>query len=307
MPSKLRHALLAVAPSLFSSAGAQAQTAELLQYMSHQSPVQFDGPTEALTSFREAVANDDLPRLGAILGLDPEKLASSSEAIDSFSLIKRAASDRLLLKDDGNRFIVEIGQVQWPLPFPLVKANGRWAFDTKVGLEEITNRRVGENEIEAITTLRAYVDAQEEYALADFDGDAVLEYAQKLISTPGSRDGLYWPEGQGNGLSPAGDLSQIGLKQVKADEGYFGYRFKVLTRQGSNIAGGTFAYVINGNMIAGFGLVAWPVVYGQTGVQTFVVNRNGIVYQADLGPHSAVLASEMHEFNPDDSWEITED
>ncbi len=162
--------------------------------------------------------------------------------------------------------------------------DGKWYFDTYAGLEEIVNRRVGENELEAISTARAYVDAQQDYAEADHDGDGVLEYAQKLISTEGETDGLYWPTDDVNGESPAGDgIDLAELDKSKAGEGYFGYKFRILTGQGDNIAGGAYDYVINGNMIAGFALIAWPAKYGETGVKTFAVNQHGVVYETDLG------------------------
>ncbi len=146
------------------------------------------------------------------------------------------------------------------------------------------NRRVGENELQAIETMRAYVDAQEDYASQDRDDDGVKEFAQKLVSSKGTTDGLYWPTDDVNGESPAGDLDQSELDDATKGEGYFGYKFKILTGQGDQIAGGAYDYVINGNMIAGFGLIGWPAKYGETGVKTFVVNQHGIVYDIDLGP-----------------------
>lgn len=278
------------------------------QFMATASPPQFDDPDKALSAFKDALAAGDFDKVAGLLGLDAAKLKTSEGVTDTFAKIKDGAARKLVLEDSGDRKVVEIGDELWPLPFPLAKAeNGKWAFDTKAGIEEIVNRRIGENELEAIATGRAYVDAQEDYADADHDGDGVLEYAQKLISTPGKTDGLYWPEDQGDGASPAGDIDQTQLGKAKENEGYFGYRFKILTRQGGNIAGGAYDYVINGNMIAGFALVAWPVKYGETGVHTFVVNRNGTVYQADLGEDTDRLAPEIRQFNPNDNWEITED
>ena len=187
------------------------------------------------------------------------------------------------------------------------RKNGKWAFDTYAGLEEIANRRVGENEISTVETVRAYVDAQEDYASEDRDGDGVLEYAQKLISSDGQHDGLYWPsEQKGGEESPAGPALADGnaLEKARAGLGYNGYRYRILTRQGENVAGGKFDYIINGNMIAGFGLVAWPVKYGVTGVKTFVVNRSGIVYEADLGDQTTDVAEKIRAFNPADKWDI---
>ncbi len=212
----------------------------------------------------------------------------------------------MLLEQDGNRAILVLGDQLWPLPFPLSKAaDGKWAFDTTAGFEEIINRRVGENELEALATAKAYVDAQADYAAEDRDGDGVLEYAQKLVSSEGATDGLYWPLEQGDGDSPAGSfVDQAAYDKAKLGEGYFGYHFRILRGQGNNIAGGRYDYVINGNMIAGFALIAWPVEYAETGVSTFVVNQAGVVYEKDLGPETEKIVSETYRFNPDKTWEI---
>ena len=154
--------------------------------------------------------------------------------------------------------------------------------------------------------MRAYVDAQEDYASEDRDEDGVEEFAQKLISTEGTTDGIYWPTDDVNGESPAGDLSQSELDDAAKGEGYFGYKYKILTGQGDNIAGGAYDYVINGNMIAGFGLIAWPAKYGETGVKTFAVNQHGVVYETDLGPPPAIVKY-IDRFNPDDTWEVVAD
>ena len=204
---------------------------------------------------------------------------------------------------------LDIGEKLWPLPFPVVKgSDGKWSFDTYAGLEEIINRRVGENELEAIATAKAYVDAQHDYAQADHDGDGVLEYAQKLISSEGATDGLYWPTDDVNGPSPAGDgIDLAELDKSKAGEGYFGYKFRILTGQGDNIAGGDYDFVINGNMIAGFALIAWPAKYGETGVNTFVVSHHGTVFETDLGEATDQIVKYIDSFNPDDTWNVVDD
>lgn len=267
----------------------------------------FDDAAAAVTAFRTALAADDFDGVARLLGLDAAKLRADPGTMDTFAKIRAGAAERLEVEEPAaNRRILTLGPDLWPLPFPLVQgADGKWAFDTEAGIEEIYNRRIGENELQAIETLRDYVTAQRTYAEADHDGDGVLEYAQKLVSSPGKTDGLYWPEELGLGTSPAaGALDPAGLDQAKDGKGYFGYHFRILTGQGSNVAGGKYDYVINGNMIAGFGLIAWPAVYGETGVHTFVVNQAGIVYERDLGPRTDARVRKITRFDPGPNWDI---
>ena len=223
--------------------------------------------------------------------------------------IREAAADRTIVDDLPDRKLLRLGAKLWEFPFPIVRnESGKWAFDTYAGLEEIGNRRIGENELEAIKTMNEYVQAQREYAEVDRDGDGVLEYAQKLVSGEGLTDGLYWPADQGDGDSPAGDFAnEEALDKARAGEGYFGYRFRILTGQGDRIAGGAYDYVINGNMIGGFALLAWPVTYEETGVTTFVVSHHGIVYQADLGPATGDIVPYIDRFDPGDDWQVAND
>lgn len=278
-------------------------------YAANEDPPVFDDPTKAVDDFKSKLAANDFDGLAKLLGLNAEKLKAGEGAMDTFALIREGAARNVVVRDLEGRKILQIGDRLWPLPFPITKGeDGKWAFDTYVGLEEIVNRRVGENELEAIDTVQAYVDAQKEYASQDRDADGVLEYAQKLISTPGQTDGLYWPSDQGDGESPVGDaISEAALEKAKAGEGYFGYRFRILTSQGDNIAGGRYDYVINGNMIGGFALIAWPVSYAETGVKTFVVNQQGIVYERDLGPSTEQIVPFIDRFDPDDKWKVTAD
>ncbi|MFN2224318.1 MAG: DUF2950 domain-containing protein [Candidatus Promineifilaceae bacterium] len=272
-------------------------------------PTVFETPEDAVTAFKAAIAATDYDGLALLLGLDTDALKKAEGIEERVSEIRDGAAKLLSVEEDGDQRILKIGYEVWPFPFPLRKNDdGKWAFDTYAGLEEIINRRVGENELQAIATMRAYVEAQREYVTADHDGDGVLEYAQKLVSSEGATDGLYWPMEQGDGESPAGPfVDQAGLDKAKAGDGYFGYRFRILRAQGNQVAGGRYHYVINGNMIAGFGLVAWPVRYAETGVKTFVVNQAGIVYEADLGKDTERLASKIRRFNPDKSWDVVSD
>jgi hypothetical protein len=207
-----------------------------------------------------------------------------------------------------------VGTNDWPFPIPLVQQNGRWFFDTAAGKEELLNRRIGQNELAALEVARAYVQAQREYASRDRDGDEVLEYATKLNSSPGNHDGLYWPPEPGGEISPLGPLVANAQgegyrfrREGGAQEPFHGYFFKMLTRQGRHAAGGKYDYVINGNMIGGFALVAWPAEYGDTGVMTFIVNQQGVVWQKDLGAKTGKVAAQMKAYDPDASWSLSPD
>ncbi|MCA1371455.1 DUF2950 domain-containing protein [Bradyrhizobium sp. BRP14] len=274
-----------------------------------ENPPIFDDPAKAVEAFKARLAANDFEGLAELLGLDAAKLKRGEGAMETFAIIREGAARNVRMRDLEGRKIIEIGDRLWPMPFPIVKGeNGKWAFDTYVGLEEVLNRRVGENELEAIETVRAYVEAQKDYAAQDRDADGVLEYARKLISSPGQTDGLYWPPDQGDGESPVGDaISEAALEKAKAGEGYFGYRFRILTSQGDNIAGGQYDYVINGNMIGGYALIAWPVQYAETGVKTFIVNQHGIVYERDLGASTDAIVPFIDRFDPDDKWSVVPD
>ncbi|WP_331376418.1 DUF2950 domain-containing protein [Sinorhizobium chiapasense] len=278
-------------------------------YAAAEDPPVFDDPLKAVEAFKARLAANDFDGLAKLLGLDAAKVKTGEGAMETFALIREGAARNVVVRDLDGRKILEIGDRLWPLPFPITKGeDGKWAFDTYVGLEEIINRRVGENELEAIEAARAYVEAQKDYASQDRDADGVLEYAQKLISSPGQTDGLYWPAEQGDGESPVGDaISEAALEKAKAGEGYFGYRFRILTSQGDHIAGGKYDYTINGNMIGGFGLIAWPVSYAETGVKTFVVNQQGIVYERDLGASTDAIVPFIDRFDPDDKWSVVAD
>ncbi len=297
--------------------GANAQQqSTLTDFVAQDDPPIFDQAGQAVDAFKAALAANDFDGLARLLGLDAAKLKASEGVEDTFAQMREGAAKQVVVEDKGDQQFIELGKQLWPVPFPIVKGDdGKWAFDTVAGIEEIVNRRVGENEIEALATARAYVEAQEDYFSADHDADGVLEYAQKLISTEGLTDGLYWPADQGDSDSPAGAIPDEGrldeakaqLEKARNDQGYYGYRFRILTGQGDKVVGGKYDYVINDNMIAGFALVAWPVTYAETGVKTFIVSKDGIVYEADLGVDTDALAKAIQSFNPDDAWEITTD
>ncbi|RVG79284.1 DUF2950 family protein [Sinorhizobium meliloti] len=299
---------VALTPALAQEAGDETPLSE---YAAAEDPPVFDTPEAAVEAFKSTVTGGDFDKLAALVGLDAAKAKASEGVMHTYAEIKEGVKEKVVVEDVEGRKVIEIGEELWPFPFPIAKGDdGKWAFDTFVGLEEIANRRVGENELATLATMRAYVEAQEEYALDDHDGDGVMEYAQKLISSEGAQDGMYWPAEQfGGEESPAAAALAEGaaLDRAKAGEGFQGYRYRILTSQGENIAGGKYDYVINGNMIAGFGLVAWPVKYGVSGVNTFVVNRNGIVYEADLGEDTEKTAAAIRTFNPNDDWEVVQD
>jgi hypothetical protein len=302
-------AIVAVLAVSDTRSAAAAEQIDISSFAGSEKSPAFDDPAAAVEAFKAALVANDLGALAKLVGLDAEKLKADENAASTFAQIREAAAKQLTVEDLDDRKVLQLGEKLWPFPFPLVKdKDGKWAFDTTAGLEEIVNRRVGENELQAINTMREYIDAQREYATQDRDDDGVLEYAQKLVSTPGKTDGLYWPPDQGDGDSPVGNFAdQAALDKAKSGEGYFGYRFRVLTGQGDNVAGGRYDYVINGNMIAGFALVAWPVKYGETGVATFAVNQEGVVYQVDLGQSTESMASAIRRFNPGDDWSVVND
>jgi hypothetical protein len=294
----------------YATVAAAEEATTLSDYASPNDPPIFDTPAAAVDAFKSALASDDFGALVTLLGLDAAKLKGAEGVMDAYAKIREGAARKVVVRDLGDRQFIDIGDELWTLPFPVAKGDdGKWSFDTYTGLEEIINRRVGENELQAIETMRAYVEAQRDYAAEDRDADGVLEYAQKLLSSEGKTDGLYWPTDDINGVSPAGNLAtdRAAVDKAKAGGGYYGYRFRILTGQGDNVAGGAYDYVINGNMIAGFALIAWPVKYADTGVHTFMVSHQGIVYQADLGANTEKLAAGIKRFNPGDDWEVTGD
>jgi hypothetical protein len=213
----------------------------------------------------------------------------------------------LKIEEQGEaKAVLVIGRERWPVPVPLVKDAAGWRFDTEAGLEELRARRIGENELAVIEVCQEYVRMQADYAAVDRDGDEVREYAQQFVSTPGKRDGLYWEREANERPSPLEALlpDSFGhVKDTKPGTPRMGYYFKILTRQGANPPGGKYDYVINGNMIAGFALVAWPADYRASGVMTFVISHQGKLFEKDLGPETAKIAEAMIEYDPNKSWE----
>ncbi|AJD42501.1 DUF2950 family protein [Rhizobium sp. SEMIA 4085] len=306
---KLIPLLLGTALSLVFAAPSTSQMQTDLSEFAAGTAPSFNDPSAALERFKTVLSANDLDGLANLLGLDAAKLRSSNEAMISYGLIREGAARQLRLQDLGDRKIVSVGDVLWPLPFPLSQdKDGKWAFDTAVGLQEIVNRRIGANELATIQTMQDYVAAQREYASEDRDGDGIYEYAQKLISSPGKVDGLYWDPSVYGEDSPASALVQTAaFDKAKRGEGYFGYRYRILTGQGENVLGGKQSYVVNGHMTAGFALLAWPVKYRVTGVQTFIINGVSVIYERDLGPQTEERAAGIKDFNPDSNWTTVRD
>jgi Protein of unknown function (DUF2950) len=269
----------------------------------------FPTPEAALEAFRVAAAAADGPALLALLGPEHEaEIVGADPAARRLELerLRRAVQEGAVLATEDEGWVtIVVGREAWPMPVPLVEEPGGWRFDTEAGLEEITDRRIGRNELAVIDTCRAYVEAQLAYAAADRDGDRVLEYAQRLASTPGRQDGLYWTADDDGEASPLGPFLAEAAELVaerRAREPFYGYYFKILTRQGPNPPGGAYDYGINGNMIAGFALLAWPADYGNSGVMTFTVSHQGEVFEKDLGEETAKLLSTIDTYDPDSTW-----
>jgi hypothetical protein len=274
-----------------------------------RSQASFKSPDAGVEALLGALKDNDTPALIKIFGPAFAEHVSSdtAEAHRNRQLIYDAAQARLSLEPDGeDRMMIVIGGEEWPFPVPLVKTGGKWRFATEEGIDEILNRIIGKNELTAITALKAYGDAQRQYAEKDRDGDQVREFAQHLRSSPGQQDGLYWDESAfGGEVSPFGPLlADADEYMEKATPGapYQGYRYRILTRQGGNVPGGRYDYIINGNMIAGFALLAFPSDYGNTGIMTFLVSHQGKIYQKDLGEKTVEVGTAMQEYDPDSTW-----
>jgi hypothetical protein len=273
----------------------------------------FSSPEDAVNAMIEALRINHVERLSVIFGPGSDDLVASgdptADQIRRKQFAQHFEQKNRLEKYDEDRVILHIGDEDWPFPIPLVKTDKGWQFDTEEGKEEIIARRIGRNELITIQSCLAYVDAQREYAMMDHDGDGFLEYARKFKSDPGKQNGLYWPETEGNPLSPLGpllvaseskgyDLSQEGERP----DPFYGYYYRILEAQGKNARGGAYEYVINGKMIGGFALIAYPADYGASGIMTFMVNHEEVVFQKDLGEQTEKIANEVSMFDPDETW-----
>lgn len=276
----------------------------------------FSTPEAATEALLAAVRADDPSRIRKVLGPGSDRVIRSGDPVADAQARARfvAAFDKhSKIEPEGDaKATLVIGDKDWPLPFPLVKRADGWRFDARAGAEEILNRRIGRNELAAIQVCLAYVDAQREYAMTQGNHDGMHEYAGKLVSTPGKKDGLYWPTKEGQRLSPLGPLAAkakeegYGKGKNASHEPYHGYFYKILTGQGRDAPNGAYDYVADGKMIGGFALVAYPARWGTSGVMTLMVNHEGVVYQKNLGKTTSSIVSKMKRFNPDSSWTKTQ-
>jgi hypothetical protein len=295
-------------PALAADAAAAKAHAQVQQ--------RFTTPEAATAALLAAVRGGDPNRIRAVLGPGSDRVIRSGDPVADRDGRERFVAafeknSRIEMEGDTKATLV-VGENDWPLPFPLVKHADGWRFDAKAGAEEILNRRIGRNELAAIKVCLAYVDAQREYALTQGNRDGMHEYAMKLVSSPGKKDGLYWRTKEGWPLSPLGPLAEkakeegYGKSSNAAHEPYHGYLYRILTGQGGDAPGGAYDYVVRGRMVGGFALVAYPARWGASGVMTLIVNHDGTVYEKNLGKATEAIASKMTRFNPDPTWSKTQ-
>ena len=277
----------------------------------------FKSPEEAVRALAKAVQENDMKELLAIFGSSGKELIFSGDEVADKTgrehFIKAYEEMNKLVNENEAMVILYIGNGDWPFPIPLVKEGDSWLFDTKAGKEEVLNRRVGRNELNAMQVCLAYVDAQREYALREKDSGKLLEYAQRFISREGTKDGLYWEAKEGEPQSPLGPLmakatheGYTGKRPGGRRNPYHGYYYRILKAQGEHAQGGEYDYVVEGKMIGGFALVAYPAEYGNSGVMTFIVNQDGVVYEKNLGEDTEKIAAAMKKFDPDKTWKKVE-
>jgi len=278
----------------------------------------FASPEEAVKALVDAVGKNDKVEMSAVFGAGPESVIfPGDETTDKAfreRFLKAFAEKNSLEKKTEDKVILGVGNDNWLFPIPIVRKGSVWRFDTKAGEEEILDRRIGANELRTIEVLHAYVTAQREYASKDWDGDGVYPYAQRIASTPGKKDGLYWKPGEGEEASPLGPFAAEAAQEGYAGKAggnkpvpYRGYYYRILKAQGKNAPGGSYDYVVKGKMIFGFAMVAYPAKYGSSGIMTFIVNQEGVVYQKDLGKNTPKVATAMMRYNPDDTWKKVEE
>lgn len=271
----------------------------------------FDSPDMAMLALASAITSNNSKALQAMLGRDADSLLSSGDAVQDKQLRKQFGDDfnqAHQIDVNGKRASLRLGNDNWVFPIPLLQIDGKWVFDPHAGKDEILNRRIGRNERSTMQVMLAYVAAQRDYALLAREHLGSPQYAQKLVSSPGKFDGLYWPAQQSPVASPIGPemaaAKTEGYKMAGAGRPYHGYFYRILRAQGSEAKGGERDYVIGGRMIGGFALLAWPASYGNSGVMSFMVNQDGVVYQRDLGRDTAHKAQAITRYNPGSKWQL---
>jgi hypothetical protein len=271
----------------------------------------FPAPEEGVRTLIEAAQKNDTATLLAVLGPEAKALVDTGDPVaDRESLerfVKSYEEAHTLVPSGDTKVVLQIGKDEWPFPIPLIKGSAGWRFDTPAGKAEVLNRRIGRNELDVIQVCLAYVDAQREYYMRNPMNTALLQYASKFVSTEGKRDGLYWDTSADEPPSPLGPfVAQARGEGYKRAAGkpvpYHGYYYKILTGQGPDAPDGAYDYVVRGQMIGGFALLAYPAQYGSSGIMTFMVNHDGVVYEKDLGPKTTSTAPAMTKFNPDKTW-----
>jgi hypothetical protein len=280
--------------------------------------MQFTSPDEAVKMLITSAKENDPKKLMEILGPEAEPIIESGDSVEDNKIrekfVKAYEEGNKLEKTSDTKYTLIVGKTDWAFPIPLMKNGNNWYFDTPAGKEEILNRRVGRNELATIQSMLAYVDAQREYYLNNHPKDKLPNYAKKILSSPNLRDGLYYPVKEGEPPSPLGKLyatastEGYGKKQkTDAQNSYHGYYYKILTSQGKDAPNGAYDYVIDGRMVGGHALIAWPATYGNSGVMTFMVSHDGVVYQKNLGPDTKIKAPQIKVFNPDKTWQPVKD
>jgi hypothetical protein len=269
----------------------------------------FGTPDKAIDAFIASVRQYDLKSLVSIFGTGAERIFDTGDAVMDANLratfLKLYDTKHVVTKRGDGGEVLVVGADSWPFPVPLVQTGHEWVFDTPSGIEEIINRRIGENELEAIQTSLAIGDAEREYYMTDPNGDAVMQYATKFLSSTGKRDGLYWPTKPGEPLSPLGEFAANATEEgyrVSHANPYHGYYFRLLSSQGKSAPGGAYDYMAHGKQIGGYAIVAYPAVYGDTGIMTFMTSHSGIVYQRDLGPSTKTTEEKIKTFDPGPGW-----
>lgn len=272
-------------------------------------PAVFDTPQDALGRFSQALAARDRDEMISIFGPDAEDLLSTGDENRdqaNRSEVMSLLSEGYRFKPEGDQIVLLLGSEGWPFPIPLTRLEDRWQFDIEAGREEILTRRIGLNELDVMVLLEAYVDLQSEFRLVDHDGDGVMEFAQSIISEPGARDGLFWPEERGfvgAALARAEVFGWSDGDQDRSPEPFLGYYFKILHGQTSAAVGGEASYMIGGNLVGGHAMLAFPAEYGQTGVSSFMIGENGVLYEADLGAETLDRAAGIAAYDPGDGWQ----